>query len=74
MVKARARAFRWRKMLDTGVHATIEDLAKAKRLAPSYVSGILRLRLLAPEMRADRRAAGSAWAQAANRDASHFGR
>jgi hypothetical protein len=33
MVKALARAFRWRKMLDTGVHATIEDLAKAKRIA-----------------------------------------
>ena len=27
MVKALARAFRWRKMLDTGVHATLEDLA-----------------------------------------------
>ena len=50
MVKALARAFRWRKMLDTGVHATLEDLAKAKRLAPSYVSGILRLTLLAPEI------------------------
>ena len=30
MVKALARAFRWRKMLDTGVHATLEDLARAK--------------------------------------------
>ena len=27
MVKALARAFRWRKMLDEGEHATIEDLA-----------------------------------------------
>jgi len=50
MVKALARAFRWRKMLDTGVHATLEDLATAKRVAPSYVSGILRLTLLAPEI------------------------
>ena len=50
MVKALARAFRWRKMLDTGVHATLEDLARAKRLAPSYVSRILRLTLLAPEI------------------------
>ncbi|MBP7586393.1 MAG: hypothetical protein KBA72_00460 [Thermoanaerobaculia bacterium] len=50
MVKALARAFRWRKMLDEGVHATIEDLAQAERLAPSYVSGILRLTLLAPEI------------------------
>jgi hypothetical protein len=50
MVKVLARAFRWRKMLDNGVHAALEDLAKAKRLAPSYVSGILRLTLLAPDI------------------------
>jgi hypothetical protein len=30
VVKALARAFRWRKLLDEGVHATIEDLAKSK--------------------------------------------
>ena len=50
MVKALARAFRWRKMLDTGVHATIDDLARAKGLAPSYVSRVLRLTLLAPDI------------------------
>ncbi len=50
MVKALARAHRWRNMLDTGVHATLVDLARAKRLPPSYVSGILRLTLLAPEI------------------------
>jgi hypothetical protein len=50
MVKALARAFRWRKMLDEGVHTTLVDLARAKGLAPSYVSGILRLTLLAPEI------------------------
>jgi hypothetical protein len=32
------------------VHATLEDLARAKGLAPSYVSGILRLTLLEPEI------------------------
>ena len=50
MVKALARAFRWRKMLDTGVHATIEDLARAKGVNTTYVSRILRLTLLAPEI------------------------
>ncbi|MBB5220379.1 hypothetical protein HNP73_000300 [Amaricoccus macauensis] len=50
MVKALARAFRWRKMLDEGVHETIEDLAAAKRLPQSYVSSILRLTLLAPKI------------------------
>jgi len=50
VVKALARAFRRRKMLDTGVHATLEDLARATGLAPSYVSRVLRLTLLAPEI------------------------
>ena len=50
MVKALVRAFRWRKMLDEGAFGTIEDLAKAKGVAPSYVSRILRLTLLAPEI------------------------
>ena len=49
VVKARARAFRWRKMLDTGVHATLEDLA-AKGVHATYVSRVLRLTLLAPEI------------------------
>jgi hypothetical protein len=48
MVKAVARAFRWRKMLDEGVHGTINDLARNKGVAPSYVSRILRLTMLAP--------------------------
>ena len=38
MVKALARAFRWRKLLDTGVHPTLEDLAQDMGVAPSYVS------------------------------------
>ena len=45
-----ARAFRWRQQLDDGVHATLEDLARAKGVAPSYVSRVLRLTLLAPEI------------------------
>ncbi len=49
-VKALARAFRWRKLLETGVYGTIEDLARAERINPSYVSRVLRLTLLAPEI------------------------
>ena len=37
-------------MLDTGAHATLEVLAKTKCVAPSYVSRILRLTLLAAEI------------------------
>jgi hypothetical protein len=48
MVKALALAFRWRKVVDEGVHATLEDLAKSKGIAKTYVSQILRLTLLAP--------------------------
>ena len=33
MVKALARAFRWRRMLDEGVYGTIEDLARANGIA-----------------------------------------
>jgi hypothetical protein len=50
MVKALARAFRWRRMLDTGVHATLEDLARSKGVNATYVSRLLRLTLLAPEI------------------------
>lgn len=41
--KALARAFRWRKMLDEGMHAMIEDLAKSKGMGKTYVSKISRL-------------------------------
>ena len=40
MVKALALAFRWRKILDTRVHAMLEDLAQAKGVAPWYVSRV----------------------------------
>jgi hypothetical protein len=50
MIKALARAFRWRKLLETGVHGTIEELAAAEKINSSYVSRILRLTLLAPEI------------------------
>jgi len=48
LVRALARAFRWQKMLDEGVHATLAELAAAERVSPSHVSRLLRLTLLAP--------------------------
>lgn len=50
LVKALARAFRWRKLLEDGVHATVSDLSKAEKINPSYVSRVLRLTLLAPQI------------------------
>ena len=50
LVKALARAFRWRRLLETGVHGTVDEIARAERINPSYVSRILRLTLLAPDI------------------------
>jgi hypothetical protein len=50
LLKALARGFRWRKLLETGHFTTIEDIATAENINPSYVSRVLRLTLLAPDI------------------------
>jgi hypothetical protein len=50
MVKALARAFRWRRLLETGVFATVEEIAMAEKINASYVGRVLRLTLLAPDI------------------------
>jgi hypothetical protein len=50
LVKALARAFRWKWMLETGEFATIAELAEREGIAPSYMNRILRLPLLAPDI------------------------
>ena len=50
MVKALARAFRGQRLLETGQYATIEEIAKAEKINTSYISRILRLTLLSPEI------------------------
>ena len=50
LTKAVARAFRWLHMLETGRFATITELAAAEKINASYVSRILRLALLAPDV------------------------
>jgi hypothetical protein len=50
MVKAIARAFRWRGLLEKGAHATIAEIAAAEKINESYVGRILRLTLLAPDI------------------------
>lgn len=50
LIKAVARAFRWRRMLETGRFATINELASAEQINSSYVSRVLRLTLLAPDI------------------------
>jgi hypothetical protein len=50
LLKALARGFRWRKLLEKGDFATIEEIAVAENINPSYVSRLLRMTLLAPEI------------------------
>ena len=50
LVKALARAFRWKRMLESGEFATIAELAEREGIAPSYLTRILRLTLLSPHI------------------------
>ena len=50
MIKALARGFRWRKLLETGVHGTIDEIAAVEKINSSYVSRVLRMTLLAPDV------------------------
>lgn len=43
LVKARARAFRWKQMLESGEFATIAELAEREGIAASYMTRVLRL-------------------------------
>ncbi len=48
LVKALARAHRWRRMLESGQFATVTELAHRERIARSYLCRVLRLTLLSP--------------------------
>ncbi len=48
LIKALARAFRWKRILQTGEFATIAELAEREGIAPSYMTRVLRLTLLSP--------------------------
>lgn len=50
LVKALARGFRWKKMLQEGDYQTLEEIADAENINPSYVSRLLRMTLLSPEL------------------------
>jgi AraC-like DNA-binding protein len=50
LVKALARAHRWQGMLEGGEYGSIEELARAEKINPSYLARVLRLTLLAPDI------------------------
>jgi len=50
MVKAIARAHRWRRLLESGEFASSRELAEAEKINDSYLARVLRLTLLAPDI------------------------
>ena len=50
LVKALARAFRWKRMLEAGEFATIAELAEREGISPSYMTRVVCLTLLAPDI------------------------
>jgi hypothetical protein len=50
LVKATVRAHRWRQMLESGEYNSSAELAKAEKVNDSYLSRILRLTLIAPDI------------------------
>ncbi|EFH10723.1 hypothetical protein [Teichococcus cervicalis] len=50
LVKALARGFRYRKLLDQGRYASISEMAAAEKIDRGYLGRLLQLTLLAPDI------------------------
>ena len=50
LIKALARAHRWKKMLDDGRYGSVTELAAGEKLDRGYLGKILMLTLLAPDI------------------------
>ena len=50
LVKALARAFRWKRRLESGEFATIAELAKREGIAAPYLTRTMRLSHLSPDL------------------------
>ena len=50
LVKALARAFRWKRMLESCEFTTIAELAEREGIAFTYMARLMRLSLLSPEI------------------------
>jgi hypothetical protein len=55
-----AQAWRWQRLLDDGVYASVSDIGDVEDISRSYVSRILRLSLLAPDI-TEAILAGNGW-------------
>ena len=49
-MKALARAWGWQRLLDQGLYSSVSEIGDAENISKSYVSRILRLALLAPDI------------------------
>jgi hypothetical protein len=50
LIKALARAFRWKRMLESGEFTSAKELAEREGIMSSYLTRVLRLTLLAPNI------------------------
>jgi hypothetical protein len=50
LVKALARAWRWQRLLGAGVYTSVSEIGEAEGIDKGYVSRVLRLALLAPDI------------------------
>jgi hypothetical protein len=50
LIKALARAFRWKRMLESGEFSTITELAQRERIAAPFLTRTMRLAQLAPDL------------------------
>lgn len=50
LVKALARAHRWKRMLESGRYTSISEMAAAERIDRGYLGRLLQLTLLAPDV------------------------
>ena len=49
LIKALARGFRWKRILESGVFTTINELAAHEKITPTYMTRVMRLTLLPPK-------------------------
>ena len=50
LAKALARAWQWQTLPGSGAYGLVTEIAEAEKISKSYVSRILRLALLAPDI------------------------
>ncbi len=50
VLRAIARAWNWRRQLETGAATTIQDIASAEKVSDRFVSRMMRLAYLSPEV------------------------